>query len=250
MIKYKFPAWVVKVKIVLISFFRMALKLVLLLIILFIILVGVFNFGGGNMSSQTPEEKIVMVNNMIRDHDLSLFERLIEDYYTKNKKYPRYLTEIIEIVPIDPITGQIDWEVCDYKNKNVWYRTSNNVYDPNLKLWNPAPDSGIFQVRPHILPDSDRAAWLTNFIEKYRLKNNKYPRYLTDVDAAFPIDPATGYADWEVCDYKNKNVWYRTSNIDYDSHIKLWNPAPEDSFCKVRSRTIPQIHKRRGEFVF
>jgi len=212
----------------------MALKLVLLLIILFIILVGVFNFGGGNMGVERSEEDI---NYEIRWGLLSELNFFVEDYYIRNKKYPRYLTDIRAVVPNDPINGRADWEVCNYKNKNVWYRTSNIDYDPNIKLWNPEPESGIFEVRPHILPsDRYRLEWLNYSIEHYHVRNKKYPRYLTDIDISFPIDIATGFADWEVCDYKNENLWYRTSNADNTSYLKLWNPRPEDGIYKIRSR--------------
>jgi hypothetical protein len=51
-------------------------------------------------------------------------------------------------IPENPIMGLTDWEVCDYNNKNIWYRTITEVYEPPLPLWTPEAESGIYDIRP------------------------------------------------------------------------------------------------------
>jgi len=80
-------------------------------------------------------------------------------------------------------------------------------------------------------------------IDQYYYENKKYPKNLKDLAiggriyfSEVPIDPITGYADWEVSE-KGYKVWYRTSDITYKNAPQKWNPSSESSIYKIRSRT-------------
>jgi len=82
-------------------------------------------------------------------------------------------------------------------------------------------------------------------IDQYYGKFGKYPKYLDYLTKThppylteIPIDPITGYADWEVAEKNNKNTWYRTTNETYPYAPPQWLPAPESSIYFVKPRYI------------
>jgi len=86
---------------------------------------------------------------------LRAIKKSINEYYIEKGIYVKKLKELTETnhpyfseIPENPITERTDWEVCDHSNKNIWYRTVTDVYEPSLPLWNPGPESGIYDVRP------------------------------------------------------------------------------------------------------
>lgn len=86
---------------------------------------------------------------------LLAIKKSINEYYLEKGIYIKKLKELTETnhpyfseIPENPITERIDWEVCDHSNKNIWYRTVTDVYEPSLPLWNPGPESGIYDIRP------------------------------------------------------------------------------------------------------
>jgi len=79
----------------------------------------------------------------------------IDQYYVKNGSHPKNLSDLTQTkppyfseVPVDPLTGEADWEVAEFKNKNTWYRTSDKIYPNAPPKWNPGPESGVYFVRP------------------------------------------------------------------------------------------------------
>jgi len=76
----------------------------------------------------------------------------ISFYKSVKKVYPGNIGEIIQYSNreylIDPLTNDIDWEVCDSKKQDIWYRTTFKPYDPLLPLWNTDSPFGIHKVRP------------------------------------------------------------------------------------------------------
>lgn len=86
---------------------------------------------------------------------INTLKKTITYYKTDKNVYPKHLNSLVTTIhpylteiPKDPLTGRTDWEVCDHSDKNIWYRTVTDVYEPRLPLWNPGPESGIYDIRP------------------------------------------------------------------------------------------------------
>jgi hypothetical protein len=82
-------------------------------------------------------------------------KKAIDSYKADHNVYPKQLRSLVTVthpyfseIPQNPLTNHVDWEVCDYNNKNFWYRTITEVYEPQIPLWNPRAESGIYDVRP------------------------------------------------------------------------------------------------------
>lgn len=120
-----------------------------------IILYAIFHLlccEGGSLSTQHTQQEVLL---MLRSDYEDRFRTIIDSYVLYKKKFPKKLDDLLsrdqsaffEKIPADPLTGKVDWEVCDYKNKDVWYRTSDIDYEPHLQIWNPGPENGIYAVR-------------------------------------------------------------------------------------------------------
>ncbi len=90
-----------------------------------------------------------------REDVMNNLKKTITCYKIDKGVYPKYLNSLVTTIhpylteiPKDLLTGRTDWEVCDHSNKNIWYRTVTDVYEPHLPLWNPGPESGIYDIRP------------------------------------------------------------------------------------------------------
>lgn len=97
----------------------------------------------------TPIKQKPPIRSVLRE-----IKRAIDKYYIEKGVYVKKLKELTETnrpyfseIPENPITERIDWEVCDHSNKNIWYRTVTDIYEPHLPLWNPGSESGIYDIR-------------------------------------------------------------------------------------------------------
>lgn len=95
-------------------------------------------------------------------------------------------------------------------------------------------------------PTTPQKANLKNIkkaIDQYYADNGHYPKNLIELTqtnhpyfSEVPIDPMTGYADWEVAEKDKKTTWYRTSDKTYPNAPPQWLPTPESSIYHVRPR--------------
>lgn len=121
-----------------------------------------FGWGGHNrdpryLYSQTPEFKKVKA----RHTNCSFVNDCIRRYYSINKKYVKNISELNKITTedflLDPLTNRVsEFEVCDSKNPDKWYRTKTDPYEPVLPLWNPSENDGIYQVRHPKHPEEEK----------------------------------------------------------------------------------------------
>jgi len=86
-------------------------------------------------------------------HDI---KKSIDLYYNDFGRYPQNLIDLtktkhpyLKKIPIDPFTGAEDWEVAELSGtQKTWYRTSKINYPNAPAMWNPGPESSIFNIRP------------------------------------------------------------------------------------------------------
>jgi|GEM_PF-2508455 len=112
------------------------------------------------MGFAIPEVKnqIIFSKLVTQKSNLTEIKRAIDKYYGDRGRYPKRLKDLTETthpyfseIPRDPFTGSADWEVNEKNNRNVWYATSSINYPDAPALWNPGPESSIFEVRPRPL---------------------------------------------------------------------------------------------------
>lgn len=72
----------------------------------------------------TPIRPTPPIKSILRE-----IKTAINMYHAEKGTYVKHLKELCKTkhpyfseVPENPITSLIDWEVCDYNNKNIWYR--------------------------------------------------------------------------------------------------------------------------------
>lgn len=119
----------------------------------------------------------------------------IQHQYFEKKKYPMNTTEIGLIIAqkflIDPITKKSDWEVCDSKNPDIWYRTTIESYDSILSLWNPSEHEGIFKVRPRKVPEEEKIKQHLNDL----MGNSNEKTYIEDTPKFISLKTPQGGMD-------------------------------------------------------
>lgn len=113
----------------------------------------------------------------LRDYNCQSINSNIYNYYYKNKKYPKDMSEIATFNSkeqlSDPLTNKSDWEVCENKNKDMWYRTTKEPYDPILPFWNSNEHDGICKIRPRKVTEEIeiRKRW-NSYLENVEILSN------------------------------------------------------------------------------
>ena len=118
--------------------------------------------GGDNsdpiyLYSKTPEFKKIR----LRYANCNSVNMKIKLYYSNSQKYPKDVNELYktsaEEFLYDPLTNsRMEFEVCDSKNPEKWYRTKTESYIPVLPLWKPNEHDGIYKVRPPKHPEEEK----------------------------------------------------------------------------------------------
>jgi len=90
-----------------------------------------------------------------QEENIKMIKKSIDQYYADRGRYPKNLIDLTQTahpyfseIPIDPLTGTADWEVSEYKNKKIWYRTTDDNYPNAPAKWTPGPESYVFDIRP------------------------------------------------------------------------------------------------------
>lgn len=98
---------------------------------------------------------------------------------------------------------------------------------------------------PRTTPQKENIKEIKKSLDQYYADRGRYPKNLIDLTktthpyfSEIPIDPVTGYADWEVREKNDRKTWYRTSNDNYPNAPNKWDPQPESSIFDIRPRQL------------